>query len=444
MAEPGARVRVEVWRGDSRTVQWFNARTTLGRAAACTLKLSDLRVSGHHAHVAVDGDLVCWVTDTSQNGTFLNGARLTKDVATRLYPGDIISLVVSGCSLHPSLCTRAQRRSLMCAMVVIHPLDVVLNTEQILPTPPKNSAKLKRITSFFKSPPPVPDFLIAPQPVRGDAHPSDPGEIIACACASADADVLMHDCDGCHRWFHDECTGAAGTGAWWLCYECEHEELQSLLMASALHCVLSEVEGEENVHVSSLADSSIASRRLLRSPEAARLLLPDMKTVDRLSRTCHSLRVLLTPWLRSAKHDYLRVQGSPMDRNEIVGCFCGGGATPGPLSMLACDTCARWFHVPCVFEHGREPSSLSLATYRWTCYECRPRSQLQEAPMTTHLPTLLSRRALHALSILCTFDLHTMPGWDGRTVNSLSMTCHTLRVPLMPLILAMKKRCFAA
>ena len=71
-------------------------RITAGRAAGCEIRLpSDGRLSSQHFYVtlgATPGALS--VTDTSTNGTFLNGSRIPKGSPQPLAVGDVITAVV--------------------------------------------------------------------------------------------------------------------------------------------------------------------------------------------------------------------------------------------------------------------------------------------------------------------------------------------------------------
>ncbi|KAF7457333.1 FHA domain-containing protein [Cryptosporidium felis] len=64
-----------------------------GRKGDCSMRLKDQSISGHHCTIHIDGTLKgLLLTDTSTNGTFLNGKRLTKAVPVQITDGDIISL----------------------------------------------------------------------------------------------------------------------------------------------------------------------------------------------------------------------------------------------------------------------------------------------------------------------------------------------------------------
>ena len=65
-----------------------------GRRKKCTLVLTDPKVSADHLSLELDDHGQPWATDTSANGTFLNGKRMNKGEKTRIKPGDALSLVV--------------------------------------------------------------------------------------------------------------------------------------------------------------------------------------------------------------------------------------------------------------------------------------------------------------------------------------------------------------
>ncbi|KAJ1608888.1 forkhead associated domain-containing protein [Cryptosporidium canis] len=70
-----------------------NNKFVFGRKGDCSIRLKDQSISGHHCTIHVDTatkGLV--ITDTSTNGTFLNGKRLSKSVPVQVTDGDIISL----------------------------------------------------------------------------------------------------------------------------------------------------------------------------------------------------------------------------------------------------------------------------------------------------------------------------------------------------------------
>ena len=56
------------------------------------------------------------------------------------------------------------------------------------------------------------------------AHPTDAGQVTACACGrGANSVELMLDCDDCHRWFHAACIGVQETNLpkFWACDDCK-------------------------------------------------------------------------------------------------------------------------------------------------------------------------------------------------------------------------------
>jgi len=69
----------------------FEEEYTIGRSKRCSLRLSDLRVSGVHCRIRREGSTVT-IVDKSTNGTFVNGKRQRKDVPRQLHNGDTITL----------------------------------------------------------------------------------------------------------------------------------------------------------------------------------------------------------------------------------------------------------------------------------------------------------------------------------------------------------------
>lgn len=64
-----------------------------GRKGDCSIRLKDQSISGHHCTIHVDSTHKGLIlTDTSTNGTFLNGKRLSKSVPVQVTDGDVISL----------------------------------------------------------------------------------------------------------------------------------------------------------------------------------------------------------------------------------------------------------------------------------------------------------------------------------------------------------------
>ncbi|KAL3128105.1 forkhead associated domain-containing protein [Cryptosporidium hominis] len=64
-----------------------------GRKGDCSIRLKDQSISGHHCTIHIDNTHKgLLLTDTSTNGTFLNGKRLNKSVPTQITDGDIVSL----------------------------------------------------------------------------------------------------------------------------------------------------------------------------------------------------------------------------------------------------------------------------------------------------------------------------------------------------------------
>ncbi|OII75370.1 uncharacterized protein cubi_01891 [Cryptosporidium ubiquitum] len=69
------------------------SKFVFGRKADCSIRLKDQSISGHHCTIHVDNTHKgLLITDTSTNGTFLNGKRLSKSVPIQVTDGDIISL----------------------------------------------------------------------------------------------------------------------------------------------------------------------------------------------------------------------------------------------------------------------------------------------------------------------------------------------------------------
>lgn len=65
----------------------------IGRARDCQHILSDGMVSSHHLTIEYNpGDKLCYVTDTSTNGTFLNSIRLNRNSRCALKQGDILQI----------------------------------------------------------------------------------------------------------------------------------------------------------------------------------------------------------------------------------------------------------------------------------------------------------------------------------------------------------------
>lgn len=72
----------------------------IGRRPDCDVVIADSTVSGHHCVIKPVFDttheigklLRCTITNTSSNGTFLNGTALVRDEETKLWYGDVISL----------------------------------------------------------------------------------------------------------------------------------------------------------------------------------------------------------------------------------------------------------------------------------------------------------------------------------------------------------------
>ncbi|KAH8740076.1 protein with forkhead associated (FHA) domain [Cryptosporidium ryanae] len=70
-----------------------DSKFIFGRKGDCSIKLKDQSISGHHCSLHYDIGLRGLVLiDTSTNGTFLNGKRLTKSIPVKVSDGDEVSL----------------------------------------------------------------------------------------------------------------------------------------------------------------------------------------------------------------------------------------------------------------------------------------------------------------------------------------------------------------
>ncbi len=91
-----------------------------GRRHKHALTLTDPRVSADHCSLRLDDTSAApMVTDTSSNGTFLNGKRLPKNQPTRLAAGDVLSLVVPTREAPSDMA--AEKRSDLVGVIVIEP-----------------------------------------------------------------------------------------------------------------------------------------------------------------------------------------------------------------------------------------------------------------------------------------------------------------------------------
>jgi hypothetical protein len=94
-------------RGDSSSSALLPVTVTVGRLPTSTLVIDDPRISATHMSICcssvsggggdgegADGGGGVTVTDSSTNGSYLNGTRLEKGVATPLQDGDVLSAVV--------------------------------------------------------------------------------------------------------------------------------------------------------------------------------------------------------------------------------------------------------------------------------------------------------------------------------------------------------------
>ena len=81
-----SQMALEVWQGNKRmpdVVLAPGAPVSFGRRKSCTYCTSDVRVSGEHLLFAQREDGKDTVVDLSSNGTFVNGARMTKNQVRR-------------------------------------------------------------------------------------------------------------------------------------------------------------------------------------------------------------------------------------------------------------------------------------------------------------------------------------------------------------------------
>ncbi|MGN0802966.1 MAG: FHA domain-containing protein [Candidatus Faecivicinus sp.] len=72
----------------------------IGRGLSCQYVLDDQKVS--HKHLTVEyncSDKLCYVTDTSTNGTFLNSVRLKRNTRYALKQGDILQIASAAFSV---------------------------------------------------------------------------------------------------------------------------------------------------------------------------------------------------------------------------------------------------------------------------------------------------------------------------------------------------------
>ena len=91
-------------------------RMYLGRQSTCEMCLHDARVSGNHMYLSLTEDGAhLTVTDTSTNGTFLNGYQLLRGVQVEVFSQDIISPVVILRRPPWTLSDEKQRRLGVCA-----------------------------------------------------------------------------------------------------------------------------------------------------------------------------------------------------------------------------------------------------------------------------------------------------------------------------------------
>ena len=66
---------------------------TIGRSASCSYQLKNDAVSSMHLTIDYDeNEKVCYVTDRSTNGTFLNSVRLPKGTKKALHQGDALQI----------------------------------------------------------------------------------------------------------------------------------------------------------------------------------------------------------------------------------------------------------------------------------------------------------------------------------------------------------------
>ena len=66
--------------------------TVIGRGSQCTFKLKNPKISSKHCTITWDGEDYATITDTSSNGTFINGKAIGKDKSAVLRDGNEVAL----------------------------------------------------------------------------------------------------------------------------------------------------------------------------------------------------------------------------------------------------------------------------------------------------------------------------------------------------------------
>ena len=77
-----------------------NGKLVIGRKNACSIQFKDMRVSSSHLEIRYTDRSVVECRDCSNNGTFVNGKRLTRNAWHTLHNLDLVTLVTA----EPSLC----------------------------------------------------------------------------------------------------------------------------------------------------------------------------------------------------------------------------------------------------------------------------------------------------------------------------------------------------
>ena len=149
---------------------------TLGRSSAMSIVLGDHRCSSRHLSIVLGEDDAVYITDTSTNGTFLNGAKLEKHRPTCLKDGDCISPVVNTHRHKPSEMNEA-----MWGMIIVQ-LFYHEPASRARPTP----AALVAEATTEAPPSPSP---CGPRPDDGAAACAQP-QVSAAAAAGADLRLL--------------------------------------------------------------------------------------------------------------------------------------------------------------------------------------------------------------------------------------------------------------
>ena len=118
-----ATARLECWHGPpalgTTTLELAEGTVGMGRAQPAQLLLTDPRISSNHAAFAVSADGVVTVTDTSTNGTYLNGKLLEKGAPSVLADGDVRAAPISPRPAAPvssrPACSHGSRAAHACA-----------------------------------------------------------------------------------------------------------------------------------------------------------------------------------------------------------------------------------------------------------------------------------------------------------------------------------------